>query len=146
MKKFFLIISILIISTLVFFLSFITFSSCEAKEMREYYSDKDNYVVATGTVTHIKYSNDGALYIGLSRVEGHAYNNTYKFVGKNMTIVRNNGIGNKLKIGDRIEFVTAPDSFWDGYTPYLVGITINGETLLEFEEGFVNLNKWLEEE
>ena len=145
MKKFFIIISILIISILVLSLSLITFSSCEAKEMREYYSDKDNYVIATGTVTHIKYYN-GELYIGLSRVEGPAYNNTYKFVGENLTIVRDNGIGNKLKLGDRIEFVTAPVSFGDGYTPYLVGITINGEKLLEFEEGFVNLNKWLEEE
>lgn len=145
MKKFFLIISILIISTLVFFLSFITFSSCEAKEMREYYSDKDNYVVATGVVKHIKYYN-GALYLGFSNLEPHMSDNSFKIVGENLVIVRNNGIDNKLKMGDRIEFVTAPEYFGDGYVMPIVEITVNGEKLLDFEEGFVNLNKWLEEE
>lgn len=137
MKKIFALFLIFIILTLI---------SCDAKQMREYYSDKDNYVVATGTVTHIKYNDDKtALYLGLSRVEGPAYNNTYKFVGENLTIVRDNGIDSKLKPGDCIEFVTAPESFGDGYVPYLVGITVNGEKLLDFEEGFVNLNKWLED-
>lgn len=135
------------IFALVFIITILMLVSCDSKEMRNYYSDKDNYVVATGTVTHIKYNDDRtALYIGLSRVEDPAYKDTYKFVGKNLTIVRENGIDGKLKIGDRIEFVTAPDTFGNGYVLPIVEITVNGEKLLSFDEGFVNLNDWLAEE
>ncbi|MBO5401609.1 MAG: hypothetical protein J6A85_00380 [Clostridia bacterium] len=134
------------IFALVFIITILMLVSCDSKEMRNYYSDKDNYVVATGEVTHIKYNDDRtALYIGLSRVEGPAYNDTYKFVGKNLTIVRENGIDGKLKIGDRIEFVTAPDTFGNGYVLPIVEITVNGEKLLSFDEGFINLNDWLAE-
>lgn len=134
------------IFALVFIITILMLVSCDSKEMRNYYSDKDNYVVATGEVTHIKYNDDRtALYIGLSRVEGPAYNDTYKFVGKNLTIVRENGIDGKLKIGDRIEFVTAPDTFGNGYVLPIVEITVNGEKLLSFDEGFINLNEWLAE-
>jgi hypothetical protein len=136
MKKIFALFLILIILTLV---------SCDAKQMREYYSDKDNYVVATGTVKHIKYHN-GALYLGFSNLEPHMSDNSFKIVGENLVTVQNNGIDNKLKMGDHIEFVTAPEYFGDGYVMPIVEITVNGEKLLDFEEGFVNLNKWLEEE
>jgi hypothetical protein len=113
--------------------------------MREYYSDKDNYVVATGVVKHIKYYN-GALYLGFSNLEPHMSDNSFKSVGENLVTVQTNGIDNKLKMGDHIEFVTAPEYFGDGYVMPIVEITVNGEKLLDFEEGFVNLHKWLEEE
>lgn len=119
-------------------------SSCYAEKQQEYYSDKNNYVVATGTVTHIKYYND-ALYLGFSQMEPHMSDNSFKIVGENLVIVRNNGLDNKLKTGDRIEFITAPKYFGDGYVMPIVEITVNGEKLLDFDEGFVNLNKWLEE-
>ena len=133
------------IFALVFIITILMLVSCDSKEMRNYYSDKDNYVVATGEVTHIKYYN-GALYLGFSNLEPYMSDNSFKIVGENLVTVRNNGIDNKLKMGDHIEFVTAPKYFGDGYVMPIVEITVNGEKLLEFEEGFVNLNKWLEEE
>lgn len=146
MKKTFVIISVIIISVLVIILGCITFSACDAKRMRDYYSDKDNYGVATGIVTHIKYNDDKTvLYLGFSRIKPPTSDETFKIVGENLTIAKKNGIDSKLKIGDRIEFITAPLCFGDGYVSPIVAITIDGETLLEFEEGFVNLNKWLEE-
>ncbi len=139
MKKIFL-----NISAFVFILNLLMLSSCYAEKQQEYYSDKNNYVVATGTVTHIKYYND-ALYLGFSQMEPHMSDNSFKIVGENLVIVRNNGLDNKLKTGDRIEFITAPKYFGDGYVMPIVEITVNGEKLLDFDEGFVNLNKWLEE-
>lgn len=136
--------TLLIFSVFVLTLGLVMFSSCDTIKMREYYSDKDNYVVATGDVTHIKYSN-GALYLGFSNLNPHMSDNSFKIVGENFVTVRNNGIDDKLRMGDRIEFITAPRYFGDGYVMPIVEITINGETLLEFDEGFVNLNKWLEE-
>ena len=133
------------IFALVFIITILMLVSCDSKEMRNYYSDKDNYVVATGVVKHIKYYN-GALYLGFSNLEPYMSDNSFKIVGENLVTVRNNGIDNKLKMGDHIEFVTAPKYFGDGYVTPIVEITVNGEKLLEFEEGFVNLNKWLEEE
>lgn len=133
------------IFALVFIITILMLVSCDSKEMRNYYSDKDNYVVATGVVKHIKYYN-GALYLGFSNLEPYMSDNSFKIVGENLVTVRNNGIDNKLKMGDHIEFVTAPKYFGDGYVMPIVEITVNGEKLLEFEEGFVNLNKWLEEE
>ena len=47
------------IFSLVFIITVLMLVSCDSKEMRNYYSDKDNYVVATGEVTHIKYYNGG---------------------------------------------------------------------------------------
>ena len=43
-----------------------------------------------------------------------------------------------LEKGKTIEFVTAPGTWGDGYIYPIVEITIDGETLLEFEEGFPN--------
>src|SRR5699024_10183644 len=42
-------------------------TSCTARKMKDYYSQKSNYVNATGIVTHISYNEDrSALYLGFS--------------------------------------------------------------------------------
>lgn len=65
-------------------------------------------------------------------------------MGKNLLIVRENKIDEKIEIGDRIEFITAPKYFGDGYVMPIAEITVNGEKLLAFEEGFPNFLDWLE--
>ena len=61
-----------------------------------------------------------------------------------MVIVQNNGIEQKINVGDRVEFVSAPRYFGDGYVMPIVQISVDGEELLSFDTGFVNLNDWLE--
>ena len=121
-------------------------SSCFSYTMKKkvYYSQEDNYVNAMGTVTRIYYNDDytapSFVFTELTpRFDGP----TFKIVGDNLSIVEDRGINQKIKVGDRVEFITAPRYFGDGYVMPIVAISINGEELLTFDEGFPNLLKWL---
>ena len=120
-------------------------SSCTAAKKRDYYSQKSNYITATGTVSHISYNEDKtALYLGFSDLAPQLDDNSFKIVGDNLPIVQEKGIDEKAKIGDQVSFVTAPRYFGDGYVMPIVEICVNEEELLEFEEGLDNLLKWLD--
>lgn len=119
-------------------------SACNRKKMLDYYSEKENYVDATGTVVHIKYNEDEtALYLGFSDLSYNFDDTCFKIVGENLRIVREKGIDNKLKLGDQIKFTSAPRYFGDGYVMPIVAIHVNGECLLDFEAGYTNLLDWL---
>ena len=113
-------------------------------EKRVYYSKLENYVEATGTVSYIEYGYDYTeLYIGFSDLTPSFDDTTFKIVGKNLLITKKNGIDEKIKLGDTVNFITAPRYFGDGYIMPIVAISVNGETLLEFEDGFKNYLNWL---
>lgn len=125
---------------------FLFLTSCTAGKMKDYYSKKSNYVNATGIVTHISYNEDkSALYFGFSGLNPQFDDNSFKIVGDNLTIVQQNGIDEKIEIGDQVEFITAARYFGDGYVMPIVEISINEEELLNFEEGVPNLLKWLDD-
>ena len=105
-----------------------------------YYSQRGNYVVATGTVDFINYTGD-QLIIGFSDMSENFEDDCFAIAGANMDVVLRNGIKNKLTMGDTITFVAAPKVFGDGYVIPIVSITIEGQTILEFEEGYQNLLK-----
>lgn len=120
-------------------------SACNSTKMKEYYRQKDNFINATGTIRHIAYNDDNsALYLGFSDLSPTFDDNSFKIVGDNLSIVQKNNIDEKIKIGDKIEFITAPRYFGDGYVMPIVALSVNGEDLLEFEEGYDNFLKWLE--
>lgn len=136
-KKLYLLVALFLFSFLL--------SSCSltAKE-KEYYAHKENYVTAVGTVTFIHYNEEKtALYLGFSDLSPRFSDNSFKIVGKNLQIVQGNGIDEKLKIGDSVDFITAPKYFGDGYVMPIVALSINGESLLDFDEGYTNLLSWL---
>lgn len=137
----------------------LSLSACDPFRVVKYYAQVENYIAVEGTIDHliIDYllDDDGCegVYIGFSDVEGQSgsvdYLEGYSFVieGENLRIVKEKGIDQKIKMGDRIKFVTAPRCFGDGYFLPIVSITTaDGETLLESEEGIPNLLKWLMEE
>mgnify|MGYP001861264370 CR=1 FL=1 len=132
----------------IFLLCLFVFStSCTAGKMKGYYAQKSNYVNATGNVTHISYNEDrSALYLGFSDLNPQFDDNSFKIVGDNLPIVQQNGIDEKIEIGDQVEFISAARYFGDGYVMPIVEISINEEELLSFEEGFPNLLKWLDDE
>ena len=118
--------------------------ACDSKKKVDYYSERNNYVEAVGTVTHISYNMDsGALYIVFSNLEPAFDDNHFKIVGDNLAIVQNNGIDQKLNEGDCVQFVTAPRYFGDGYVMPIVALSVGGEELLSFDTGFANLNDWI---
>lgn len=139
-----MILVIILLCTIVFF------TSCTAKKMRDYYSQKDNYITATGTISHIAYSDENdILYYGFSDVTYQSNMNyhfeyyNFKIVGENFEILHEQNIDEKVKMGDEVTFMVAPECFYDGYAIPIVSISVNGECLLEFEEGYANLLEWL---
>ena len=120
-------------------------SSCVTRRMRNYYAQESNYINATGIVTYISYNDDkSALYLGFSDLTPRFDDNCFKIVGDNLPIAQQNGIDDKIKLGDQVDFVTAPKYFGDGYVMPIVEITVDGETLLAFEDGYPNLLEWLD--
>lgn len=131
---------------------FLSLSACGLNQMGNYYSQKSNYITATGTVSHIAYNDEkDTLYYGFSNVEYHStpaypYHFEYydfKIVGKNFEIVQEQNIEEKIEIGNEITFIAAPRYFYDGYAIPIVGISIGNEEILEFNEGVDNLLVYL---
>ena len=132
--------------TIVLLCLFVLLTACTTEKTKDYYSQKSNYVNAAGTVTHISYNEDrSALYLGFSDLNPQFDDNSFKIVGDSLPIVQHNGIDEKIKIGDRVRFITAAKYFGDGYVMPIVEISVNEEELLSFDEGFANLLKWLDE-
>ena len=142
MKNFCLRKLIMVIATVCIALIFLC--SCNSFEKIKYYSQKENYISVTGKVSNIKYNEDTtALYIEFSELSPVLDDTCFKIVGENLETVKANKIDDKLKTGERITFITAPKYFGDGYVMPIVAISISGENLLVFEEGYKNLLDWL---
>ena len=119
-------------------------TSCLSIRYRIYYPVKDNYIEVSGVVIHMKYSDDHTeLCIAFSDMDRKLDDRSFEIVGENLRTVEKNGIDDKIKIGDRVTFVTAPKYFWDGYVMPIVAISANGESLLDFDEGFKNFMDYM---
>lgn len=120
-------------------------TACGSQKQRDYYADEGNYIQASGTVTHIRYTDDReALYLGIEGLDGRFADVNFRIVGGSLPRAQENGIGEKLHIGDEVTFTCAPQYWGDGYVVPIVEITAAGETLLEFDRGFQDLQAWLE--
>ncbi len=121
-------------------------SSCDTADMLNYYSDENNYINASGIVDYINYNDDASiLYLGFYDLTPDFDDNCFKIVGENVRIAKERGIDEKINLGDKIEFVTAPKYFGDGYVMPIVAITVNGELLVEYSEGLANFLEWLKD-
>ena len=115
-------------------------SSCDSRKMAKYYANKDNYIEVTGSVNFINRDQNG-LYYGFEDMSVNLSDDCFKITGKNKTIVNDMGIDQKIHIGDTVTFITAPRYFGDGYVMPIVAISIDGESLLCFDEGLANLQE-----
>ena len=107
---------------------------------KEYYMDVNNYITEEAVVDTITY--DKKLeYIGirLSEISDAYQGERFIIEGKNLDIVLANGILEKIEPNSVIEFTSAPAFFGNGYLMPIVQLSIDGETLLSFEEGYANL-------
>ena len=129
----------------VFFLIQSCIDASYLKREIPYYTDKSNYVTAEGIVSHIVYNDRNTrLYLSFHELTVKFSDVNFKIVGKNFTIVKENGIDEKISVGTRVSFISAPRFFGDGYCMPIVQLSINGEELLNFEDGYANLLEWLE--
>lgn len=134
MKKFILLLLVV--------LSFCLVSCKMTKKEQEYYQDKNNYIEATGTVTHVKYNeNSTILYLGFSGLTPGFDDNSFKIVGGNVSILKSNNV--EIELGDKLTFITAPKYFGDGYIMPIVALWKDDECLLDFETGFSNFQSYL---
>ena len=107
---------------------------------KEYYMDINNYITEEAVVDTITY--DKKLeYIGirLSEISDVYQGERFIIEGENLDIVLANGILEKIEPNSVIEFTSAPAFFGNGYLMPIVQLSIDGETLLSFEEGYANL-------
>lgn len=115
------------------------FSGC-SNEKYEYYSEKENYVNATGTISFINYDeNSSELYLAFDNLSYKFNDNCFKITGENYNIIKNNNIDSDLYCGTIVNFVSAPEYFGDGYVMPIVSLSIGDSCYLEFDEGLNNL-------
>lgn len=132
---------------------FLTFALCscgfanlislpEKTRMKNYYSDKTNYIEAEGTITDLEYAEGDELLI-LWFDENISPENTFtgrKFLiqGENLLKIKAAGFDERVEVGSFVEFVTVPAALY-GYARPIVSLTVDDEILLEFEEGYLGL-------
>lgn len=131
--------------SIVLFCIMILTTACQSTQMLSYYSEKGNYISATGIITYVSDNEKlSSLYISFSELTPSFDDICFKICGNNYQIVIERGIKDIIQVGDYVEFVTAPKYFGDGYIMPIVSLTVDGQTLLEVNEGIPNLLKWLE--
>jgi len=137
-NKIFIIISLL-------FLSIIS-SGCN-NDMKAYYHDESNYVIATGTISHISNNEEiGAIYFEFMDLTPVFDDTCFKIVGDNYRYVIDEGIMASVQIGQEVEFCTSPKYFGDGYVMPIVSFSVGEDVLLEYEVGMSNFLSWLDKE
>ncbi len=124
-----------------FFLLVFVLSSCRysdyllAKKMLEKYSNDQNYVELSGEIIE---SNKNTVVIKCTELKNYRSSPdeicTY-YIYSNQIL--------DLASGDHINFVTVPFHFYNGHKFPIVELKIDGNTLLEFEEGKENLIEWV---
>lgn len=132
MKKFTVIVLLLLITSL---------TGCNlsnpklAKKMLDKYSDNQNYVTLSGVI--IEYSGNDII-IECEELKTYI---TYEDEICNYYIYSEETLD--LNVGDIIEFVTVPFHFYNGHKLPIVELKINGNTLLDFDDGKDNLIYWV---
>lgn len=107
---------------------------------KEYYADVSNYITEEAVVDSIKYNGeDRYVMFRLSEIDDIYQNYYFIIKGKSVEVVLENEIMDKVKIGDRIQYTSAPAYFGNGYSMPIVELVIEGEIILSFEEGYENL-------
>ena len=108
-----------------------------------YYRHKEYYITAVGTIDRIRYDEKNTrVILDFSEILPEMFYPSFDIVGESFLLVQSRGIEEKLKLGDQVEIVTAPGAFSYGYVRPIVAISINGESLLDFDEGYANLIRW----
>ena len=128
---------------LIIFAVILLFSVYNKLSYYTYYSDKENYITVTGTVVHIKNSEEYGICLAFENTSVALSDNSFSIKGGAQQTVLARGILDKLAIGDHAEFITAPGYFGDGYIMPIVAIKVDGEQLLTFDEGYESLLAYL---
>lgn len=119
----------------------------EENTIAEHYRFNANFIDDTATVVNIFYAEHSRRIIITFSGLCEAYqNNCFEILIDSTNSELQLLILNKIKIGDTVKFISDPWYCKDGYFMPIVAIwSADGEPLLEYEEGFANLMKYLKE-
>ena len=113
---------------------------CYHAREKAYYSDKNNFLSGEAVVDNIIFDEkNDCLYFWLSDLDDVYQDYTFKVAGKNVDILLESSLFEKVQIGSKITFSSAPRYFGDGYCMPIVALSCDGEVLLPFEVGHENL-------
>ena len=113
------------------------------KEEYNYYKNVNNYVYASGQLDNYRFYED-SLYISINDLNYEFSRNKFRLEGENVNLLKQRGVERYMTPNVNIEIATAPRYFGNGYKMQIVALSIDGYTLLEFEEGYDNLMDWYE--
>lgn len=118
----------------------VSLTACYQKREKKYYSNKENFIIDVAVVKNIIYDEEtNVLYFWLSEIDERYQDNTFKIEGESVSVVLKNDIFEKIQVGNEMEYISAPEYFGDGYCMPIVAISVNGEEVLGFDEGYDNL-------
>lgn len=130
---------ILFICLCVAFVAIFVSAGC-LNNQKLYYSDINNYILASGIVSYINYNEDeSTLYIAFEDLSYGFSDNCFKITGANVKIIKDNDVDSYLSVGKTAFFSSAPEYFGDGYIIPIVSLSIDGIEFLSFSEGYKNL-------
>lgn len=120
------------------------FTSCYTQREYQYYSDRNNFITVTAELIYFNNVEDeSSVYLSFSGLPEVFSDNCFKIIEENWKIIEDTNTF-AFSIGDKITFTTAPKYFGDGYIMPIVAVSIDGNTLLDFEQGYSNFMKTYE--
>lgn len=113
----------------------------------DYYKNDANFTNVTATVESISSSDDGErICISFSGLPPRFQDDSFYIPMQSADNDLKATILEKIKVGDQVKFTSDSWYYGDGYSMPIVAIwSAEGEPLLEYEEGYANLMKYLKE-
>ncbi|MBO5778973.1 MAG: hypothetical protein J6R82_05350 [Clostridia bacterium] len=134
---------------IVGFFTLILICNCDVPDYTviNHYRDDANFINNVATVTDIRYSDEGGeIFISFSNLRREYQDHNFYIPVSVADPQLKATILEKIKVGDQVKFTSDPWYYGNGYTMPIVAIwSADGEPLLEKDEGYANLMKYLEE-
>lgn len=115
-------------------------NGCYKMREKKYYTDTNNYITEEAIVDNIIYNEErGHIVFWLSEIDDSYQCSEFIIEGEILPILLENKILDKIKIGDKIIYTSAPRYFGNGDFMPIIQLWVNGEEILNFEDGYENL-------
>lgn len=132
--------SILSACITIIYLAFSSVKFLDDCKERGYYSNKENFITEKAIVDSIIYNEEyERISFSLSEIDDLYQGSGFIIRGDSVTVLLERGIMEKVIIGSEITYTSAPGYFGNGYRMPIVAISVDGEELLSFDEGYENL-------
>ena len=113
---------------------------CSKMHEKKYYADINNFITDEAVVDNVIYNEkEGYIVLWLSEIDEAYQCSDFIIKGNNVDLVLENGILDKIEIGDTITYTSAPRIFGNGYFMPIIEISVSGEELLNVDDGYKNL-------